>query len=786
MRFPTCLAALAALALSGCTTTTSKLSATKLIAVPPPAPDKPAELTWEVENRFRLIATEKEEARFRQYLSAYAAEYQEWFDDQRVWAFAHVLSSDLLHTERMNVVPNKKERGPGANFAVNYDPRSTSYRCVREAAPAIDPSEDARCIPVAGIRTSWIDDPNRKVRLSVAAWGDSQCLWRFDKGEPQPGRCAEFEWTAQLNTNVNVTVRRADTNEPELSAEVLVHDVKIVALGDSFSAGEGNPHSQWRLFSIHQRPAYWLDPRCHRSLISAPSLAAAYVAYAHRHATVTLLHYGCSGASIADGVAMPWAHLETSAGVDERWRSFQRIWFLVRRPPDQRTAPVNADLIHPVSAADKDLVDYPPSQIQQAVTDLRGVPPDLVLLSTGGNDVGFGDIVVGFSARNWTPDLTPERITQRHDPPYPELDEKRQVATFDEAAWVSASKLSSPDGCEKYETDLTSCVIAHFHQRLGDTGKDAASWTLKAQYELLHKAMADLTKERTPVFVTAYPNFVNYYADDRREKTPPGVTADQLKPCDDSPFDGRPGFVPAFATLLSSPFVHPSLGMHKDDTKRVGEFLDPLNDVVKDQAKGSWTAVSEHVATGQGHGYCSRDRWYNTYVDSLWNQGYRPSAKRPLGNFRVALTDDLYVGKHKLSSGDGVVWNAGANTPCFVLVDVLSGKDQPGSDACVKTSSGADPVFYDVGRTYAKGKPPRIANPDQQRADPKIVDHVKTTGPVHPNLYGHCNYAAAIINEIGRSQSLGDLLGESSATKGPATPFTVCSSEAWGFHTPGA
>jgi hypothetical protein len=780
MRFSGLLAVIAACALSGCLTTTSKLSSTRP-AVQPQGPDQPAKLTWEIENRYRLIATEAEEVRFRRYLSAYAAEYGEWFANERkAGPLPNILNSDLLHTDRTKLIRQRKDRGPGDNIAVNYDPRSTSYRCLRSGAPAVDPSDDTGCVPVTGSGASWIDDPNRTVRLSVAAWSGQDCLWRVDEGAPQKVACAAFEQPVRLKRPVKVTVRRADTEKPELTETVEARDVKIVALGDSFSAGEGNPHSQWRLFSIHRRPAYWLDPRCHRSLVSGPSLAAAYVAYVHPHASITLLHYGCSGASIADGVATPWAHLETSEGVDERWRSYQQLWVLVRRPTDQQTHPVNAELIHPPSTNDpKWPLDYPPSQIQQAKADLGGGRPDLVLLSTGGNDVGFADIVGGISRHDWTPDLTPERLRESDAHPQA-LDELRQVATFDEASWVGAAQLDPPQACLPFDADNpTSCVIAHFRQRAGyDGASKSGRSTLKSQYEVLHSAMAALAPEGVPVFLTAYPNFVNYNPKDRDGPTPFPAPADRVKPCEDHAFDGRPGFVPGVLTLFSS------FGMRARDTGRVDEFLGPLNGVVKEQDQGSWKVIDAHVAAGQGHGYCSLDRWYNTYVDSLWSQGYRPSAKRPLGNFRVARAQGLHLpDMTPLQTGDGVVWDAALK--CFALFDGPRSQGRSGADLCVKTSSGADPVYYEVGRTFAKGKPPRIADPNRQHDDPKIFDHVKTTGPVHPNLYGHCNYAAAIINEIASSQPLAGLLGPSSAEK-PATALTVCSGAAWGFQTSGS
>jgi hypothetical protein len=672
----------------------------------------------------------------------------------------------------------RKTRDIGDNFLVNYDPKTTSYRCRRLGTPAVDPSEDIGCMPMKG--ASWIDDPNRIVRLSVAAWAGRDCLWRVEGGTLQKAPCVGNELQVQLKTKKTVTVQPADADGPVLSPvkDIIVQDVKIVALGESFSAGEGNPHSQWRLFSIHQRPAYWLDPRCHRSLMSGPSLAAAYVAYDHPYSSVTFLHYGCSGASIADGVATPWANLETSQGVDARWHSYQRFWFLVRRPTDQRTKPLNGDgQIHPPPfMKDQGPIDYPMSQIEQARADMGPIHPDLVLLSVGGNDVGFADIVQGMSLHSWDPDLTPERLKTGAS-----LADLRLVASFDQTAWVAAAELD--DGCTYDPKDPTPCVISRFHLRLGDDKtKGAGRVTLKSQYDLLRTAMKTLTDG--PVFVTAYPNFVNYDPHDGDRPMPyPPPPKDQLKPCDDKPFDGRPGFVPTIVTLFSG------LGIREKDTSRVDQFLDPLNETVGSQARGSWTVIDAHVATGQGHGYCSLARWYNTYGDSLWNQGYRPSTLRPLGNFRVALAAHLPDADKlrlkdgtALEAGDGVVWNAAEG--CFTLFDGPRLEGRTGNELCVKIHGVYDPVFYGMSRVFTDDKPPTIGEPKDPK--PGILDHGKTTGPIHPNLFGHCNYASAIINEIEKDHApaLAALLGDRAAgAPNTTSPLTVCSPEAWGFHT---
>lgn len=125
-------------------------------------------------------------------------------------------------------------------------------------------------------------------------------------------------------------------NRINLSTEIFVKDIVIVAMGDSFSSGEGNPdvpatldpvHVQIRSYDKNKNPssrlgfprragtkadltnksaAYWIDRRCHRSMYGAPTRAAIALSFSgRRHHAVTFLNFSCSGAEITDGLLWP-------------------------------------------------------------------------------------------------------------------------------------------------------------------------------------------------------------------------------------------------------------------------------------------------------------------------------------------------------------------------------------------------------------------------------------------------------------------------------------------------
>ncbi|MDP2014467.1 MAG: SGNH/GDSL hydrolase family protein [Actinomycetota bacterium] len=127
-----------------------------------------------------------------------------------------------------------------------------------------------------------------------------------------------------------------------------VKNILMLALGDSYASGEGNPRNvdawvqQGGLFSSF-RP-YWDDTDCRRSVRSSPAQAALALERASDQTSVTFVDVTCSGATVSQGIL------------------------------GQQTGQL-------------------PSQLAQARSIIGDSPVDLVTLSIGGNDVGFGSII---------------------------------------------------------------------------------------------------------------------------------------------------------------------------------------------------------------------------------------------------------------------------------------------------------------------------------------------------------------------------------------------------------
>ena len=126
-----------------------------------------------------------------------------------------------------------------------------------------------------------------------------------------------------------------------------VRNILVVAMGDSYASGEGNPRNvaAWLRDGPPFSP-YWDDDPCNRSVLGAPSLAALALENSSPRTSVTLVNVTCSGATVARGIL----GVQTSAA--------------------QTT-----------------------TQVEQAAGIVNGQAADIVLLSVGGNDVGFTSVL---------------------------------------------------------------------------------------------------------------------------------------------------------------------------------------------------------------------------------------------------------------------------------------------------------------------------------------------------------------------------------------------------------
>lgn len=240
-----------------------------------------------------------------------------------------------------------------------------------------------------------------RVRVWVAnseSLGDVMPQWTVDPAPtsaPTPcdakyGKrfCIEFPINYQPDNLIEVRVSAQFPNVTLMAdPNIKVKDLFIVGLGDSYAAGEGNPdipatfvdsdldsgrHKDWfagkladhktNQYPQKEREAMWLDKRCHRSMYSYQFKTALQLALANPKQAVTFVSFSCSGAV-------------TGEIIDESQKAKEK---------DETLPPKERDELKPQLEALRDTVKSD-SHSSRTI--------DYLLLSTGGNDVGFANYV---------------------------------------------------------------------------------------------------------------------------------------------------------------------------------------------------------------------------------------------------------------------------------------------------------------------------------------------------------------------------------------------------------
>jgi lysophospholipase L1-like esterase len=280
------------------------------------ASDSVPQIAWEVKNRFRLFRNERD---FERQLAAHrgdgllaAEERLARASDGRGWA------RELIGQLCLD---------PGG---------SVTESCVRD-----------------GKRENYLSPADHRVGAVIAdAPPHAACTWEFDDGDTPPQKITlACEEEVRLRVRYGRSTRAAvelilpDGTVRQAATEIAVRDVLIVGMGDSIASGEGNPDRPIALsddgfcfrrflaggsgdyfrpgragfrgdktcdvptpkadsdWSRHR--AGWLSPACHRSLYSYQTRTALALAVEHPHLAVTFVPFGCTGATLADGMLGP-------------------------------------------------------------------------------------------------------------------------------------------------------------------------------------------------------------------------------------------------------------------------------------------------------------------------------------------------------------------------------------------------------------------------------------------------------------------------------------------------
>lgn len=238
---------------------------------------------------------------------------------------------------------------------------------------------------------------------------------------PENGKCST-SMEVPIDAPLKVRLRDAPAEQP--ATQVRVREIVVVAMGDSYSAGEGSPDrpaiypqhaptphpNDWFMRGLKDSvsSAVWWDPVCHRSLLSWPVLATMRLALERTDTVVRLVNVACSGAEFFNGFfwaqerepvkyERPGSQLTSSRdGLGRRGiaDASARLHYLrrsqVNAVRDVLCHPPSADVLSQVDVA---LPDRPFQASMRPCEFIRR--PDALLLTAGGNDAHFAAAVRG-------------------------------------------------------------------------------------------------------------------------------------------------------------------------------------------------------------------------------------------------------------------------------------------------------------------------------------------------------------------------------------------------------
>lgn len=251
------------------------------------------------------------------------------------------------------------------------------------------------------------------VRSDIAS---STCNWSAGSAQVS-APCSESARLRNVPFDQDFTIeaRLADGTPIGRSEGQRARNLFVAGLGDSFSSGEGNPdkpawlsgeigygsdysgssplpNGRTRLYPTRARSdgnavggwgqPIWLNTQCHRSLYSQHVRASLALALEQPHIAVTFTGYSCTGAETHEGILGYW---QARSDVAPRYRD---------------DSPQLMRLLRDYCADPRDYLAFQKSgefdwRSIKACRAWRVRPPDIVLLSIGGNDIGFARVIAG-------------------------------------------------------------------------------------------------------------------------------------------------------------------------------------------------------------------------------------------------------------------------------------------------------------------------------------------------------------------------------------------------------
>ena len=446
-----------------------------------------ADLIWEVESPFRFFKPTRAFALHEAAFNAVRGDPSQPLPPDIIWRTERALNDpdcqDASTSDRCAATAGKRYQQSRLGWAAqtvgetcyesNGRPRRYSALCERRYSWGT--AREDYVLPEAHTVA---------IRIAPQQLGgtNGECTWSWQarkagsKTESKRMACADKLTIARVpyaldrtQSGVSVTVKLPDGRELA-EPEVVVEDLFIVALGDSFASGESNPDrpvqfsagremvyepsllraglaskaparratpnyglaagddrynpkvlprrfmddeaaerfyglgSPEFLAAFEKASARWLSRDCHRSQYGYPFRVAIELALEDRHRAVTLASFTCSGAEVTEGLFLDMPAREGASEVPggKVRAQLDQLSDLICRGPRSQSAsyalPTYAHGSTRISAQRIAKTWCPPQSRKRAI--------DVVLMSIGGNDVGFSALAA-YSLTENMGDLAP-------------------------------------------------------------------------------------------------------------------------------------------------------------------------------------------------------------------------------------------------------------------------------------------------------------------------------------------------------------------------------------------
>jgi lysophospholipase L1-like esterase len=312
----------------------------------------------------------------------------------------HIAPEQLAAAGPGDCVWRWQNRRPRASAETRKQPCNAKL-VIKRVPFSLDRSLSGVSVKVQLPNGTELDDPNVIVEdLLVVALGDS-----FASGESNPDRPVTFSATRQMlydPVNINrrdfahrgVDKKRSNYGVASADGEIDPKALPKRLMADEEKGLIYNPTSREFIDAFEHERAQWLSADCHRSQYGYPFRVSMGLALENRHRAVTIVSLACSGADIVDGLFAELDARDEVAGPNAQKRvpaQLDQLTDLICREGAQRTRSFAYRL--PVYAPGSTSITEQIFAKRWCPPESRKRPIDVVLLSVGGNDVGFGPLV---------------------------------------------------------------------------------------------------------------------------------------------------------------------------------------------------------------------------------------------------------------------------------------------------------------------------------------------------------------------------------------------------------